>query len=198
MHVLCATLMLSLPLCGCKIMPYTPPAPVKPSIHSFLGILPGQTCAHILPQYKGGLFLQNTKCNPELHDLRGRIADIVVITYFDPPASEATAVEYSIDGPTAMTTPDGITLGRDTLATVANHLHVPLQSLPFEATHDRDTSSSTTRVEMTVPPRADFPFQGTYSLIIDGKRVESLPAKANIHDLANDIIVNYYMIPLKP
>ncbi len=156
-------------------------------------MLPGQTCAQILPQFDPGASVFGKASEHTLSAVRGTIADIGVYAGFDPNSCKATMIIYTGGATVAMETPDGVILGRDTIATICQRVNVPLSSLPFKASNTPEEQTFDTTVGIDVPPHPGRLYSASYTYAVDGTRVLKLPAHATIHDIANDVVTDYML-----
>jgi len=96
-------------------------------------------------------------------------------------------VEYSIQPGHTFRTPDGIVLGKDTIAEASQKLRGRIDANSYMSLRGEGKAYG----QLVVPPTAAFSFTATYSWLLNQAAAARLTAPPRLTDFTNEPVVTY-------
>ena len=145
---------------------YAKTTPVEASNLTFPIILPGDTCENIRARYG-----KESKADPPIN--RTWKLNNMSISVFTGTDCIAKASTYFVEGNRLVTTPDGITLGKDTIQTATQKLQPKLAGNGASVWE----GEGHVHAELVIPPQPSFPFWVSYDWAMDDQKADKITSK---------------------
>lgn len=144
-------------------------------------IKPGDTCEKLRAAYG-----QESSLDGPAHTWKQGAVTIRVLVKPDGPCVAGT-VEFSVEPGHTARTPDGIILGKDTIAEAREKLKGRIDSTSYMSIRWAGKAYG----QLVVPPAPANPFTGTYSWLLRPAIADQLTAPPKITDFTSEAVIAY-------